>query len=211
MNDRCFGTPCRVESAYAQDHNLLFGERIYKVDALLCLHETLAGVIIEAASLCQKRYGLNMVLYDGLRTVEAQMRMIETKRVKDHPHWLEEPRLLSPPGAGGHPRGMAVDVGLETPEGILVDMGTPFDFLAEDAGPKTNPAHRGYKRHHQDIIQNREKLDSVMLGAAEKLGVPLLALPEEWWDFRLPASYYQQYMPLSEREVPERLRLLDTV
>ena len=40
-----------------------------------------------------------------------QTAMGKTQIVKDNPDWLEEPnRMVSPPGNGAHPRGMAIDV-----------------------------------------------------------------------------------------------------
>lgn len=71
-------------------------------DAQLYLHKLLADVVVHAAELAFQRHGLTLVLYDGLRTVEAQQKMLETRRVKENPHWVENiPRLLSPPRRGG--------------------------------------------------------------------------------------------------------------
>lgn len=200
--------PLRVETAYARADNLLFGERIYRPEAKLYLHRDLAAIVIEAARLCHARHNLRFILYDGLRTVDAQAAMMKTQRVKDNPHWLEPPRLLSPPGAGGHPRAMAVDIGLENAGGALLDMGTPFDFLAENPHPAHNPAHRDSPGHAPEITANRRKLDECMLEAAGTCGTPLLPLPEEWWDFRLPPETYNAYAPLSESDLPEDMRLL---
>lgn len=134
----------RTDLAYAKDDNLLFGERIYRPDAGLWLHLDLAKITENAARKIHQAHGWRLVVYDGLRTTDAQARMLRTQRVEDNPRWLEEPRLLSPPGAGGHPRGMAVDVGLEDSSGQIVDMGTPFDFLAPSPEAAHNPAHRDY-------------------------------------------------------------------
>ncbi|MCF8495187.1 MAG: D-Ala-D-Ala dipeptidase [Alphaproteobacteria bacterium] len=199
--------PVRIALDYARADNLLFGERIYRPDARLWLHKILAEVVLEASRLCHAAHGLLFVLHDGLRTVEAQQRMIETRRVRDNPHWLEEPRLLSPPGAGAHPRGMAIDVSLETEAGETVDMGTPFDFLAEDSSPEANPAHREHPFLSPLVRENRACLDASMRGAAEKLDIPLLPLPQEWWDFRLPREIYEQYAPLSDADLPEGMRV----
>jgi D-alanyl-D-alanine dipeptidase len=208
MNECATNLPLRTELAYAQDNNLLFGERIYRPDAKLYLHKFLADIVIKAAQSCHDRYMLRFVLYDGLRTVDAQAQMMETQRVKDNPHWLEEPRLLSPPGSGGHPRAMAIDIGLETMDGTLLDMGTPFDYLAENANTAHNTAHRAYAHHSPEIMQNRQKLDSTMIKAAQDLGTPLLPLPEEWWDFRLPPEISNEYAPIKEQDLPSHMRLL---
>lgn len=198
-----------VELAYARSDNLLFGERIYREDAKLYLHKDLASIVMKAATSCFEHEHLHFVLYDGLRTSTAQERMMHTQRVRDNPHWLQEPRLLSPPGAGGHPRGMAIDIALETPQGELLDMGTAFDFLAANSHLNHNPAHRAFKGHSAAIMQNREILDKYMLEAAKELGIKLLPLPQEWWDYRLPPEVFNQYAPLADSDLPAHMRLID--
>lgn len=199
--------PVRIELAYALEDNLLFDERIYRADAKLWLHVRLAKIVeIAARSLVGSDYRL--VLYDGLRTTTAQEKMLSTKRVQDHPHWLEEPRLLSPPGKGAHPRGMAIDVSLEHREDGLLDMGSAFDYLSDDPSPKGNIAHRHYE-HSDEVMQNRKMLDDLMLKAAEAYGEELLLLPQEWWDFRLPPTVYEVYASLSDEDLPLAMRMCD--
>ncbi len=204
MNDDFY----RVELVYARVDNLLFGERIYRTNAMLFLHQGLANITKKAAQICSQTYGLRFVLYDGLRTVEAQEAMMQTRRVKDNPHWLEEPRLLSPAGTGGHPRGMAIDIGLETLDGELLNMGCAFDYLAENSHKDFNPAHREYK-HSQEILNNRKILDDCMISAANDLASPLFPLPQEWWDFRMPNEFFNQFAPINESDLPDEIKLLD--
>jgi zinc D-Ala-D-Ala dipeptidase len=201
--------PFKIDLAYARADNLLFGEQIYKSSAQLWLHHDLAAIVIEAAQRCHDRTGYQFVLYDGLRTVEAQEKMLHTRRVQQNPHWLEEPRLLSPPGKGGHPRGMAIDIGLVDQNGALPDMGTPFDFLAQNPAPATNMAHRDYPGLSPEVVANRTILTSAMMNAARSLSLPLLALPQEWWDFRLPPGIYDQYKPLRDRDLPPPMRMVE--
>ena len=190
-----------IDLSYASCDNLLFGELIYRKNAQLWLYRNLAEIVFQAAKICFEKHDLRFVLYDGLRTINAQEAMIKTQRVIDNPHWLEEPRLLSPAGYGGHPRGMAIDIGLENTKGILLDMGCVFDHLDKEA-------HRDYK-HSQEIMDNRKILDDCMISAAQALNIPILPLPEEWWDFRLPADFYNQYAPLSDADLPEHMRLVN--
>ncbi len=205
MDDGAQAFSYRVEVAYAREDNLLFGERIYRADAKLYLHKDLAGIVRGAAAYCYEKYKIRFVLYDGLRSVEAQEAMMRTRRVLDNPHWLEPPRLLSPPGTGGHPRGMAVDIGLEDIDGRLIDMGCAFDFLAENPNADLNPAHRNYA-HPKSILDNRKMLDSAMIWAAEQQGTALVLLPQEWWDFRLEASFFERYKPLYDRDLPAGMK-----
>ncbi|MCB1563933.1 MAG: D-Ala-D-Ala dipeptidase [Alphaproteobacteria bacterium] len=198
--------PLRVELAYAREDNTLFGERIYRPQARLFLYKDLAEIVCGAAARLG-RAGYRLILYDGLRTMEAQARMLETARVRANPHWLEEPRLLSPPGAGAHPRGMAVDCGVETEKGVLLNMGTVFDFLADSSAPAHNPAHRDYPHLSEEVRRNRAVLDMVMRESAVSLGSDLFPLPQEWWDFRLPPSFYERFAPLSDSDLPEEMRM----
>ncbi len=198
----------RIELAYAQDDNLLFGEKIYRENARLWLHSDLTDIVVHAAKNLQEQ-NLKLVLYDGLRTHDAQARMLETRAVKENPHWLEEPRLLSPPGAGAHPRGMAIDCSLETMNGELLDMGTAFDFLAKNPAPTLNPAHREYAGHSETIMKNRLILDQAMMEAAQETETALFPLPQEWWDFRLPPEVYETYEALKDTDLPPDMRMCD--
>ena len=209
MNKYAAAAHFRVELAYARGDNLLFGERIYRSNAALHLHKGLAEAVFAAAEHCFEVHGLRFILYDGLRTVEAQERMMDARRVKENPLWLEEPRLLSRPGSGGHPRGMAIDIGLETPEGGFLDMGTAFDYLAEDSSAEHNPAHRLYQKHPDDVYRNRAILDEAMAFGSARASTPIFPLPQEWWDYRLPMEAYGEYLPIHESDLPHDMRLLD--
>lgn len=198
----------RIDLAYAQDDNTLFKERIYRKDAQLFIYKDLAEIVLRVAQTV-KEQGLRLVVYDSLRTSDAQARMLETQAVRDNPHWLEEPRLLSPPGKGAHPRGMAVDCSLEMLNGELLDMGTVFDFLAEDASPEHNPAHREHPYLSDEVRANRKILDDAFEDAAESLGIALFPLPQEWWDYRLPPAFTEQFAPLSDSDLPPAMRMCD--
>lgn len=201
--------PLRVELAYrsAAPPNI-FG-KIYQDSAALWLHQDLAKIVLLASLILHEAHqGYRFVLYDGLRTIEAQALMAESAIVKANPHWLVPPRLLSPPGAGAHPRAMAIDIGVEDERGALLDMGTAFDHLAEDSGFEHNPAHRDYRHLRAEHAVNRAILDTAMRKAADLLKTPLVFLPQEWWDFRLPETVYEQFAPLSDADLPPCARMV---
>ncbi len=208
MSGEAGAKPYRIELAYACDDNLLFGERIYRAEARLWLHQDLVAIVQTVAQDLTEQ-GYRLVLYDGLRTVDAQERMLKTRAVKNNPHWLEEPRLLSPPGSGAHPRGMAIDCSVETLGGTLLDMGTAFDYLSNDPTPQGNPAHRWYAQLTEAVRENRAILDGAMTRAAKNLGIPLWPLPQEWWDFRLPLEITENYAPLRDADLPLTMRMMD--
>ena len=104
-------------------------------------------------------------------------------------------------------RTITTALGLEDAAGNLLDMDTPFDFLAGDSSAEANPAHRDYRNMTDEVKLNRAMLTDAMTGAAEKLDTPLLPLPQEWWDFRLMPEFYERYMPLRDSDLPPAMRL----
>lgn len=206
--------PVRVDLVYAQPHHVdnIFKAPIYRPEAKMWGHRDLVSLVLDAANICYKKSGWIFELKDCLRTVEAQALMQETDIVKANPHWLEEPnRLLSPPGKGGHPRGMAIDIILIDNNGTEIDMGTSFDHLTKD--PHNNPAARHYTRFSEDetrnreIIANRKLLEESMMQAAANAGRALLPLPQEWWDFRFMPDYSASFEPIRDADLPPNMRM----
>lgn len=196
---------CDLVYARAEHPENIFG-RLYRPDAGLWAHRTLAGILVLAAQTCFAEKGWFLVVKDVLRTIEAQQAMMNSPIVRANPHWtVGTDRLVSPPGTGGHPRAMAADLTLETETGDTVPMGTPFDFLSED--PHRNPAARSYTDLPAACLENRRFLERAMTDAASHLGTPLLPLPAEWWDFRLPPEIYEKYEPLSDADLPHAMRM----
>jgi D-alanyl-D-alanine dipeptidase len=202
--------PLRVQLAYAEDAPPNIFGQIYASNASLWLHRDLAKIVLMAAKIAHQRSGVSFVLYDGLRTSDAQAKMAESDIVKANPGWMEAPRLLSPAGSGAHPRGMAIDISLTDKDGALLDMGTVFDHLSENPHQDHNPAHRRYSALAALHQQNRAILDNAMAAAANKLGLPLYPLPQEWWDFRMPEDVYGVYAPLSDADLPPEIRMVST-
>jgi D-alanyl-D-alanine dipeptidase len=202
--------PLSVQLAYARNEAPNIFGQIYAEGAKLWLHRDLAKIVLAAAKIAHQRNGVSFVLYDGLRTSDAQEKMAQSPIVKANPQWMEEPRLLSPPGSGAHPRGMAIDISLIDGDGNLMDMGTDFDHLSENSHQDHNPAHRNYSKLAAEHKQNRAILDDAMMAAANKLKLPLLALPQEWWDFRMPADVYGACAPLADADLPVEMRMVST-
>lgn len=213
MNDFVGGAPLKIDLVYANTKHPenIFKVPIYRSEAKFYLFEDLARVVLHGAELAYSRFGWVYVLKDGLRPIEAQIRMRNSPIVQANPHWLEDgpKRLLSPPGKGGHPRAMAVDITIEDLQGLTVDMGTAFDHLSSD--PHANPAHRTYQGFVAKILKNRADFEATMVDAATALQVPLLPIPQEWWDYRLPPEIYDQYAPIHDRDLPEPMRMDVTV
>lgn len=189
--------PIKVDAVYAKpDHpENAFGQ-IYHPDAQLWGHRHLVKVVLLAAKRLHDDLGWVLTIKDCLRPIEAQALMIETPIVKANPHWLQEPRFLSSPGQGGHPRGMAVDVAVEG-----IDFGTGFDHFSASSDKDHNPAHRDYTQSTDSVRRNREVLEKALISAAEDFRLPMLPLPQEWWDFRFPHAYTKDFAPLSDNDL----------
>lgn len=210
MDDFEASHPLCIDLVYADGHHAenIFKTDIYRRGARLWLHREFAQIVLRAAQIIHEKYQGILILKDGLRTMEAQQAMQETEIVKANPQWSAPgpQRLLSPPGGGGHPRGMAVDVTVADQDGVEWDMGTPFDYLTTDPGH--NPAARSYKGFSSHILENRRRLQDAFMQAGRELGCDVLPLPSEWWDFRFPASYTDQFAPLSDRDLPTPMRMV---
>lgn len=193
--------PVSADIVYAKaDHpRNIFKTALYSPCAQLWLHKDLAKIVLRAAHRLNEDFGWRLTLYDGLRVVEAQERMHATPKVKiENPDWsITGNPYLSLPGEGGHPRGMAVDV---TIDGL--NMGTAFDEM-------TPQSARDYTGFDKDILDNRNHLQSAMGEAAAALHLPLLPLSSEWWDFRFPRSYSQNFAPVRDTDLPPFMRLCD--
>ena len=123
--------PVRVDCVYAQPNHTdnHFGA-IYHPKARMLGHQDLIKIILLAAVRLNRDHGWTLILKDCLRVTEAQEKMTKTDLVKANPHWLIEPRFLSSAGQGGHPRGMAIDVGVVDNNNNDIDFGTRFDYFS---------------------------------------------------------------------------------
>lgn len=205
--------PLRVDTVYAKaaHRDNMFKAAIYRPDAKMLCHRLLAPVILRAADIVHGQ-GYVLECKDCLRPLEAQQKIIDSGIVRAHPQWLEEPRLFSPPGKGGHPRGMAIDVVLIDANGDEIDMGTPFDYLTTDKS--VNPAARDYAdfghgaAHNALVAANRKILTDAMMQAAADANLALVPLPQEWWDFRIPNDETALYAPVRDADLPPSMRMM---
>lgn len=204
--------PLEVEVMYAGA--LSFCGPVYRPDARLSLHKDMAEIVLLTAHLVNKRAGAALVLYDGLRTTTVQALICDTPIVRAHPHWTADGplRMFAPPGKGGHPRGMAIDLSVRGADGQMLDMGTIVDALPEGGADKDhNPAHREYVQLTAEVRRNRDLLTQAFLDAAKALNRQVRPLPTEWWDYRFTDDVYNAYVPLADEDVPPSLRLSDQV
>jgi len=194
--------PLRVDLAYAQSNHPrnIFETALYHANAKCWAHKDLAAITLLAARIVHHKYEWILEIKDCLRTSNAQAAMQYTDIVKANPQWMEEPRMLAPPGAGGHPRGMAVDVHPIDKNGNLVDMGTPFDWMESNSA-------RDWTDFSEIVLENRKKLESAFIESAKILNADFIPYPAEWWDFRYTNDYYEQFAPLADEDLPRQMQM----
>ena len=195
--------PIIIDLVYAnhQHSENIFKQALYHPNARLWCDYDLAQILILTARNLNRNKGWTLVLKDCLRTQNAQQAMAETKIVQDNPNWLQEPnRMVSPPGCGAHPRGMAIDVGAFDSQQDNVDFGTAFDDMSECS-------FRDYNNFPAKILQNRQNLEDAFLKSAKIFDLKILPIPNEWWDFRFPPDITDQYEPLSDEDLPPQMRM----
>ena len=213
----CGTFPILTDLVYTDPHHAEnhFGQ-IYHRDAAIQGHRDMVKIVLLAAYRLYMEQSWTLIVKDCLRPVEAQALMVETEIVKANPHWLIEPRFLSSPGQGGHPRGMAVDLDALDRRGRSVDFGRKFDHFSSATDKNSNPAHRDYPHLSETAKANRRILTEAMIRAASDFNLPMLPLPQEWWDFRFPSTYTNEYQAISNAdllphqkmiEVPEKMEI----
>lgn len=195
--------PIKIDLVYANKNHErnIFGEALYHDKARLWAHRNIAAITLMSARILNRAHDYTLEIQDCLRTTEAQEAMEKTKIVQANPEWLQEPnRMVSPPGHGAHPRGMAIDVGMLDSNGDQIDMGTPFDDMDKKS-------YRSYDGFAPKILQNRLTLENAFMKSANLLGHDFLPLPSEWWDYRFPAETYRKYEALSDKNLPPQMQM----
>lgn len=202
-----------VKVAYADPHfaNNYFGQ-VYHPAARMWAQKRLADILHDAADLAFRRFGWKFLLLDALRPTEAQAKMYSicerdfsvaaaklNKVVSD---------LVAPAGKGAHPRGLAVDLAPITERGELIDMGGHFDQFWKPFSLRSQTFDSPFSSD-AEILQRRADLESIMQETGGKHGLPLSCkISDEWWDFRPVPDYYNGFVPLSNAELPDKMRML---
>ena len=193
--------PIVINPIYRQKNHPFnnFGE-LYHDKADIYIHKDLLVIVLSAAVKVNREHGYRIQIDDSLRTVDAQQIM---EKVAVARNWNDD--LVSRPGNGMHPKGLAVDAELTDTDGNLVDMGSHFDEFFEISDRYHNKSHREYVRLTPEQKANREILDGAMLFAAGEHHVELQLLPEEWWDYRFKSDPFG-IVPAADKNLPVKMR-----
>lgn len=160
--------PVKEELVYRTEKNFM-GRVLYSSCTPCLLRDTTARALARAQAALDARApgrGLSFKIWDAYRPYEVQKAM-----------WAHTPdtNYVANPYTGGssHNKGLAIDLTIVDASGKVLDMGTEFDDFSKKA-------HHGYKRLPKDVLANRALLKAVMEDAG------FVALPTEWWHYRLP-------------------------
>lgn len=153
-----------IDMAYAGPHNFT-GRPVY--DSNRCwLHRDAEPRLLLAVRLAALA-GLRLKILDAYRSPQAHEVLCR---------FISDPRYIADPKRGSnHSRGAAVDLTLVDAQGRELDMGTPFDEMAQ-------ASHHFHPALPPEAHRNRFLLLAIMTQAG------FHSLDEEWWHYQLPEA-----------------------
>jgi D-alanyl-D-alanine dipeptidase len=124
--------------------------------------------------LSKLRPELRFCVYDAGRPKWAQQALWDHI---DKPEHVKHVYVANPKKGSIHNYGAAVDLTLVDAKGVVVDMGTPYDFFGLEAQPRCEEqmVKKGVLSRSQ--VNNRKLLRKIMVQAG------FLSITSEWWHF----------------------------
>lgn len=116
----------------------------------------------------------HLVIFDGTRPLYIQQLMWDSLKL---PIEQKTKYLAYPGNISLHNYGAAVDIGLITADGRIVDMGTPFDFFGPEAHITNEEQLLKDGKLSKEQLLNRRLLRKAMVAAGFK------TMSTEWWHF----------------------------
>lgn len=163
-----------VDLKYSSCDNFLFLD-LYGDLTKCYLQPDVARKLKNAQQILKKKFPYySLIVYDGVRPRSIQMKMWDTIAV---PHSERSKYVSNPQNGSLHNFGAAVDLSIIDQNGIVLDMGTPYDFFGELAYPREEERmiKEGKMTHKQ--LYNRQILREAMLEAG------FMSITTEWWHF----------------------------
>lgn len=123
----------------------------------------------------------NLIVFDATRPLHVQQMMWDSLKIAavEKYNYVARPDQLSL-----HNYGAAVDIGIINENGVLLDMGTSFDFFGELAQPKLEQQHLASGQLSHSAYSNRILLRKIM----QKAGFN--PITSEWWHFNSCTKAY---------------------
>ncbi len=148
-----------VDMKYATENNVT-RQKLYEANA--CFVKRPTALKLDAVQRELEGMNLGLKVWDCYRPLAVQRALWAA---------LPDERYVANPEKGSrHNRGSSVDVTLVDSQGNELQMPTGFDEFSARA-------HRDYRNLPQQVIQNRELLETLMTKAG------FIPLPQEWWHY----------------------------
>ncbi|HEV7230584.1 MAG TPA: M15 family metallopeptidase [Bacteroidia bacterium] len=164
----------QVDLKYAGSDNFL-GFNMYGKLKRCFLQPDVTGKLVKAQKILRSMYPFyGLIVYDAVRPLHIQKMMWDTLKM---PAGIKQQYLSSPQVISLHNYGAAVDLSIITRDGLLLDMGTPYDFFGPLAHPEFEDRFREEGKLSLKQILNRELLRTVMHAAG------FSPIETEWWHF----------------------------
>lgn len=123
----------------------------------------------------------NLIVFDATRPLHIQRLMWDS--LKLHPV-IKYDYLARPDELSLHNYGAAVDVSIINENGVLLDMGTPFDFFGDLARPALEPELFANGKLSKIAYYNRLLLRKTMIQSG------FYPITSEWWHFNSCTKSY---------------------
>lgn len=164
----------KVNLAYSSTKNFV-GIDMYKQLNKCYLPKEVALQLCKAQALLhQISEHYDIIIFDATRPLHIQKLMWDSLKL---PIEQKTKYLAHPSSISLHNYGAAVDIGLITKDGVIVDMGTPFDFFGKEAHITNEKALVKEGKLSRTQLINRKLLRKIMLEAGFQ------TMPTEWWHF----------------------------
>jgi D-alanyl-D-alanine dipeptidase len=164
----------RIDLRYSTPENFV-GMDVYGDFDKCFLQPDVANKLVKAQKILRKKYPFySLIVFDAVRPLHIQRKMWDTLVLPPG----QKAKYLSNPDSGSlHNYGAAVDLGIIDENGILLDMGTPFDFFGDKAHPEKEQELLASGELTERQVLNREILRDVMRQAG------FFGIQTEWWHF----------------------------
>jgi D-alanyl-D-alanine dipeptidase len=163
-----------VDLRYSTTNNFIGLDMYGDFDKCYLQKDVAEKLVLAQRSLRKKYPFYSLVIFDAVRPLHIQQQMWDTLVLPPG----QKTKYLSNPGNGSlHNYGAAVDLSIIDENGILLDMGTPFDFFGEKAHPVKEKELLDSGALSQRQVLNRQLLREVMREAG------FFGIQTEWWHF----------------------------
>ena len=171
----------RVVLMYNSTTNFL-GKRFYKGLDQCYLNCEVATKLNNAQKLLKAKFPFyNLIVFDATRPAHIQKMMWDSLKLQPI---VKYDYLARPDELSLHNYGAAVDVSIINEKGVLLDMGTPYDFFGELAQPKLEAEQYASGKLSKAALCNRLLLRKTM----QQCG--FYPITSEWWHFNACNKVY---------------------